>query len=74
MDTQYLRLSLDTMLAPASLRLMHEYQDFMHDDYLSCIMDEVSTAEVVEGYLFTREGFTEDEASYAGLTMMYALI
>lgn len=74
MDTQYLRLSLDTMLSPTYFRLSLEYQDFMHDDLLSCVMDQVNTCDLVEGYLFTREGFTEDEASYAALTMMYALV
>ena len=70
MTSEYLRLSLDTMLTPNCLWLMHEYQD----DYHFRITSEVTTHDIIEGYLFTREGFTEDEASYAGLTMMYALI
>jgi hypothetical protein len=71
MTTQYLRLSLDTMLAPATLYVMHEYHD---NPAVSCIVDDVTTDDIVEGYLFTREGFSEDEAQVAALTMMYALI
>jgi hypothetical protein len=67
--TEYLRMSLDTMLSPTCLWLMHEYQDSV-----PVLSTELTTTDVVEGYLFTREGFTEDEASYAGLAVMYALV
>lgn len=71
MNTQYLRLSLDTMIAPATLWVMHEYQD---RDPISDVVQELTMTDTIEGYLFTREGFAEDEAEVAALTMTFALM
>lgn len=61
--SEYVRLSLDTMLDPATLAAMTDV-DWNGD--ASLLVDDV---EVVLGYLFTREGLTYFEAEYAALIM-----
>lgn len=61
--TEYVRLSLDTMLDPVTLAAMTD--DEWSDDG-SLLVDDV---EVVLGYLFTREGLPFYEAEYAALMM-----
>jgi hypothetical protein len=66
MTTQYLRLSLDTMLTPDLLCWIQENGwsgSYGYDVY------PFSANDVIRGYLFTREGFTQDQAESA----MYAL-